>query len=354
MFDLNLSETAARKYSVARAILSAADGTSSFESELSQEISKGIGRPPRNVGALFVPTQLRPQASGLDTRTNAAGGYLRDGTSIELELALRTQSRCVELGAEYLSGLRGNVQFAIESATTSASWIPENPMADIAETDQSFVARTATPHTLQSTSSFSKQLLSQSSIQVENFVRLDLMKSHALALDAAAISGPGSQGAPVGLLRQANLPTVAIGTDGGPVLYSHLCSLEETIALANVDSPSIAFLTSPTQRRKLRTTYKNGAGSEPVWDDDATGLLGYRSAVSNAVPSNLSKGSGTNLSAVICGNFSYMTLTEFGVVELVVDKFRLKKQGLVEITSFSLVDCVIRQLSAFAIIADAA
>ena len=353
MFELSQSE--AHKYSVAKGILAAATGDSSFEIECSQDIAKALGRPPRSNGGFFCPTRLRPQAAGLDTRTNVAGAYTL-GMQVELVEALRTQIRCVQLGAQFLGGLRvGGVRFATESATTSASWVAENPGVDVSDFDASFIARTAVAHSLQGSTSFSKQLLAQNNVDIENFVRRSLMRSHAIAVDGAAIAGNGTLGAPVGLLHQADLPVVSIGTDGAAASYANLCSLEETIALANADSSAIAFLTTPTQRRKLRLVSKNGTGSEMAWDDEGPGPLGLRGAVSNAVPSNLAKGSGVNLSAIIAGDFALgMLITEFGFLELITDQFRLKRQGLIEVTSFEMIDVVFRHIPAFAVILDAA
>jgi hypothetical protein len=44
---------------------------------------------------------------------------------------------------------------------------------------------------------------------------------------------------------------------------------------------------------------------------------------------------------------------EWGALELVVDPFRLKKQGMIEITSFQMVDIAVRQAAAFAAMKDA-
>lgn len=355
MLNLGLKESDVANYSVARAILAADNPkrNAGFEAEVSADIAKKLGRPCQTANAVFIPTRLNPRASGLDTKTSAAGRFVVETEIRDLIEALRAQSRCVQLGAQLLDGLSANISFAVESTTGNASWVVENPGSDVGDSDTIFAQKTAVPHTLQSTTSFSRQLLNQNSVSIESFLRRSITKSHAVALDQAAINGTGTVGQPTGLLKQANLPTVSIGTDGGVATYAHLCSLEETVALANADFPEIAFLTTPTQRRKLRTVFQNGTGSAPAWNDEVPGPLGYRGAVSTAVPSNLTKGSGTNLSAIVAGNFSYMLLTEFGVLEIVVDPYALKRQGMIQITSFSLCDVMIQQLAAFAAITDA-
>ncbi len=349
-----LTEREAKDYSVGRAILASAGGERGFEGEVSDELGKAMGRPPRSSGGIFVPTRLmRPTAFGLDTKTGASGNWLVP-TVVELEEALRQTSRCIQLGSPLLTGLRANVEHACENATTAASWISyDNPGVDISDTDPSFTLKSATPHLLQCSTSYSKQLLVQNSVQIENFLRRSLAKSHAIALDSAAVNGSGLQGQPVGLLKQPNLGTVAIGSDGGPATYAKICELEELVALGNADFPTLAFWTNPTQRKKLRQVFKNGVGSEPAWSDEGPGPLGYQGVTSTAIPKDLSKGNGTNLSAIVAGNFQYLVFSGWGALEIISDPFKGKKQGMIEITSFGAYDCTVLQLGAFAAIIDA-
>ena len=352
--DVGLSTAEAAKYSVGRAILAAAGKEKDrLEYEVSAALSAKLGRPNRSGNAIFVPAELRPQAAGLDTTTNAGGKYTVATLVPSLIDALRQQMRCVQLGATFLPGLSSNLMFATELTTTAASWTQENSGSNVGDTDMSFGARGVTPHTLQSTTSLSRQLLAQNSVDLERKIRLDLMKSHAIAFDAAAINGSGSSNQPLGLLQAPNLPTVSIGASGGPATYASIVALEQTIADANADSPDLGFLTTPDQRAKLRQVYKGASGVLPVWGDEGPGPLGYRGAVSKAVPQNLAKGGGSNLSAIICGNFSYMLLAQFGAIEIVVDPFAGKKVGMVQITSFSMVYVQITQIAGYADIVDA-
>ena len=353
--DLGLSKAEAREYSVARAILCAAgQEKSGLEYEVSQALGTKLGRPGRGNNSIFLPSTLRPQQSGLETSVDSAGGYLVATKIPDLIMALRQQMRCVQLGATFISGLSSNVSFATETATTTAQWISEeNPGTDVTDTDMSFGSKGVRPHTLQSSTSLSRQLLTQNSVDLEKRIRMDLMKSHAIALDQAAIAGSGSSGQPTGLLQYVGVPTVSIGTSGGACTYSHICQMEETVAGANADFPSLGFLTTPVQRQKLRQVYKGASGVLPVWGDEGPGPLGYRGAVSNAIPSNLTKGAGSNLTAIICGNFSELIIAEFGSLEIIVDVFTGKKQGMIQVTSFGLVDVLIRQLAAFCVIVDA-
>ena len=50
-------------------------------------------------------------------------------------------------------------------------------------------------------------------------------------------------------------------------------------------------------------------------------IAGRRFEVSNNVPSNLTKGSGSNLSAVIYGNFADLLIRLYGTLEIIVDPY---------------------------------
>lgn len=355
-FDLGLSEREVAQYSVGRAIVAALDpqkNKGTLEFEVSRAISEILGRPPRGMG-LFVPTALRPQASGLDTKTGSAGNYLVEVQVPDLIDALRSQMRLVQLGAQLVPGLRFAIQFPVESSTTAASWVGENSATDVSQTDPTFAYCSASPHTLQATTSYSKQLLQQTAgnIGLEAWLRRDLTKSHAQAFDEAAIRGTGVEEELVGLLNNSGVNVVEIATNGGVPTYSTVCDLEASVANSNAPD-GIAWLSTPDIRKKLRQTFINGTGSEPVWDADS--IFGRPATVSTAVPSTLSKGTSVgSLSAIIAGVFSELLLLEFGVIEILVDPYALKKRGMIEVTSFSLCDVALPRPSAYAVCLDAA
>jgi len=355
--DLGLTPREARSYSFGRAILSACNPKeSTLEREVHNVIAARLGREIRGGAGIFIPTRLNPQASGLDTKTNAGGGYTVATDVHDYVDMLRQQMRVAQLGATVLTGLRFNVQIPTESTATSVSWIGgDNPGVDVAEVDPTFGSVLGAPRTTQSTTAASKQLLKQcaGNIDLETRLRKDIARSHAIAFDAAAINGSGASGQPTGLLQTTGISIVPLGQNGAVPTYSNICDLEAAPANANVDDNSIGFLSTPNIKKLLRRTFVNGVGSRAVWGDD--GLLGHTSLVSTNCPSNLSKGTANGtLSAIVSGVWSELLLCEFGVLEVLTDPWRLKKQGLVELTSFSMCDVVLPRPAAFAAIVDAA
>jgi|KBSSwiStaDraftv2_1062776.scaffolds.fasta_scaffold150937_2 HK97 family phage major capsid protein len=349
--DLSFTPKEIERYSVANAILGMVDGKDGFEKEVSDTLAAQIGRGPRGLRGIFVPTAVRPQASGLDTKLGSTGGFTTTQGVMDLVDVFRSQLRLTALGAQFLPGLKFNALFPTEDSGTTAFWVSENGLLDVTQTDPVFRASLATPHTLSVTTSVSKQLLVQASTSValESKLRQDIGRAHATALEAAAINGSGAQGEPVGLLKNSGINVVSIGTNGGAATYDTILALEETVASANAPD-SVGWLGTPKVRKQLRKVFVNGTGSAAIWQ--GSNIFEKPAQVSTAVPSTLIKGSGTNLHALIHGAFSEMLLCEFSALELLFDDRTKKKQGIVELTSISFVDVVIPRPSAFAAAVD--
>ncbi|MFM6052928.1 MAG: phage major capsid protein, partial [Sphaerospermopsis kisseleviana] len=152
-------------------------------------------------------------------------------------------------------------------------------------------------------------------------------------------------GQPTGILNQANVPTVALGTNGAAPTWASIVQMETELAQDNADVGSLGYLTNAKVRGKLKTTVKNPVGTDSDWiwengTDPVIGMLnGYMAGVSNQVPSNLTKGTGTNLSAIIFGNFADILIGEWGVLEILPNPYGSGyDSGSIEIRALQTVD----------------
>lgn len=361
----NLTQRERATYSICRAIRSLA-GDKEVDATLEREVSASIAKDTgRSTSGMFIPTRLNPsnpQMSGLDTKTNSAGKYTVATEIRDLIELLRNKARVMQLGATVLSGLQGNLQFPTQATAGTLVWTGENPGSDVTQADVTFGVRTMSPKTCQATTSFSRQLLSQSTLDVEALVRLDLATIHALGIDLAAINGSGSSNQPLGILGTSGIGSVLAGngTDGAVPTYATIVDLETSIADANADEDGMRWLTTPTMRGKLKKVGKldNTNAGIPLWDQwgNAPGigdLIGYQAFVSKQVPGNLVKGSKSACQGIIFGYWPSVVIGEWGVIELVVDPYTLKKQGMIEVTSFQMVDVMLRQPAQMAACKDA-
>ena len=337
-----------RNYSLQHLVANLAGyGDPGLEHEISSSIAHDLRTTPAH-GGVFVPFVM----SGLDTRTDGAGGFLvptRVSSSIVDQL--RQHAVCLRAGATLVTGLQSNFQLPTENAVLAANWIQENSGSDCSQSDPSFGVRMLYPHPMQATTAISRQLLRQSSADLSAWLAARIARGHALLLDAACLNGSGSSNQPLGILGTA-IGSVAIGGNGGPVAASNLIALESAVGTANGDVGSLAFVTNTLQRSKLRAVPEFAAGTLPLWRDGQ--MLSYPAFASNQIPSNLVKGTSSNCSAVVFGNWATLLIAEFsGVMELTIDEVTKVRQGEVELTSYAAYDAGLTTPLSMAAIQDA-
>ncbi|MDQ1610332.1 MAG: hypothetical protein QOG00_263 [Pyrinomonadaceae bacterium] len=346
---VDLSRTEQTRYSIARAIMGAADGNlEGLELEVHRELEKQLPANYKRAGGVLVFTR-----AGLDSATSTKGAETKFTEAGDFISMLRNKAKIFALGARLLAGLQGPVSFPKQTGAATAVWVGENSGSDVAESNMTLGSVSLAPKTLQASTSYSRQLLVQSVVDVESLVREDLALIHALAIDLAAINGSGSSNQPTGILQTSGIGAVAMGTNGGAPTYDAVVDLETAIIAANADTAQMGYLTTPGIRGKLKKTPELGnTAGMPVWRGDE--VNGYRAEATNQVPSTLTKGTASGIChAIIFGVFSELLVGEWGALELVVDPFRLKKQGMIEVTSFEMVDITLRYAAAFAAIKDA-
>jgi HK97 family phage major capsid protein len=169
----------------------------------------------------------------------------------------------------------------------------------------------------------------QSDPSVENLLRQDVLNTFARKIDEVAIEG-GSSNEPSGILASSTGNVVAIGTNGGAVTYSKIVDMIEAVEVDNaiLNDASVKFLGNPKVTANLRTISKQSSGVEGnfILGEDQR-ILGYDYLSSTLVPSDLSKGTGSNLSAMIFGDFSQLLLGFYSGVDVIVDPYTGSSAG---------------------------
>lgn len=327
-----------------------------IEAEMSQEGKKEAteaGVTPLGVALsarLFKPT--RRNQRDINVGTAASAGNLVETSINEFVPALRPTLFSERLGAKLVTGLVGNIDLVRKTGEMTASWAATENAAQ-AESQWTTDKVTLTPKRLAATIDISKQLLAQSSIDVQALSIEDMEAQIKIAVDAAFINGSGASGQPTGLLQDAGIQTLALGANGLAPTRAHLIDLEALIATVNAETDNMAMLTTPQARaffKKLATDVGSGLF---VWDRDNT-LLGYKAYATNQVPTNLVKGaSGAVCDAIILGDFSSGVIANWAGLDLVVDPYSRKKEAIVEVTINTWWDIARRYPKMFAAIKDA-
>jgi HK97 family phage major capsid protein len=349
MVGLNVAEK--RNYSLLRAINAAASNDwrkAGFERELSDEIAKRTGKDARG---FYVPNDIRWSQRDVTTSTGTGtskGGYLV-GTDHRGDLfidALREALVISSLGARMMTGLQGNVAIPKLTTRTAVAFVAEGSAPT--EGAPVFAQVTMSPKTVAGYVDLSRRLMIQSDPSVEAVLRDDITRQIAGKIDEVAIEGGGSN-EPTGILGTSGIGAVTIGTNGGAPTYATVVNLQREVAIDNALNGSLAYLTNSKVVSKLRQTAKQSSGVEGNFIlGETNNLLGYRVAETNLVPSDLTKGSGSALSAMIFGNFNDLMIGMFSGLDIVVDTSSLSTSGGTRIAFFQDVDVAVRNAQSFA------
>ncbi len=268
--------------------------------------------------------------------------FTEPGELIEL---LRNQTAAVILGSRVMTGLNGPVSFPKQTAANTAYWMAENDGTDVTLGNATLGSVPLTPKTLQASTAYSRQLVAQSTIDIEAFIRNDLAAQHALAWDRAVFHGLGNTNQPAGVYAASDVNSVAMG---GVPTFGKLIDMVTEVNKDNALGGSLAFVTTPGMAGKLaQTVVAASTDTRMIWGGSLTegNLCGYRAVSTNQVLATLGGGSEHGL---IFGNWAECLIGMWGAMELVVDPYALKKQGMVEITSFQLCDIAFRHGQSFA------
>jgi len=258
------------------------------------------------------------------------------------------------LGAQFLTGLQGN--FALPKMLTGTAPTKKAENAALDESSPTVGQITFSPKRVGGFVEYSKQLVMQENgYGIEGIIRNDLATRIALAMELGVINGGGTN-EPTGILGTAGIGSVAGGTNGLAPTLDHLIALETAVALLDADVGSMGYLTNVAVRGKLkRTPIEAGTSAERIWGSASNTMLnGYNVAVTNQVPSNLTKGSASGTcSAIIFGNFADLVVAQWGGIDIQVNPYIKDTEGLVRITADAYYDSGIRRAASFAAMKDA-
>lgn len=340
-----------REYSFARAIrskLGEGEKLDGFELEMHQEAVKEGREMGLKVEGIGIPQMI----------INPEKRTLLAGTETELIPTIKTgfidmlQARLVlqSLGVNFMTGLSGNFSMPRGTAGATAAWKAETGEAD--ESTQTFDEITMSPKKLTTYTKYSKQMLLQSVVAIENYVRNDLMMATALEVDRTGINGSGSSPEPRGILNTVGIGSVALGDNGEVPSYENIVALLKEVEIDNADMGSLGFLTNPQVKAKLMTSKVDAGSGLFIWGKGETSLIGYNTGITTQVPSTLTKGTGTGLSALVYGDFSSLIIGQWGGLDLIVDPYTLATYGYVRVVVHSFWDMAVKHAQSFSAIKD--
>jgi len=333
--EIGLSDQETRSFSWLRALnyLSnptdrAAREAAGFEIEASEAAAQKLGRASRGI---TIPQEVLSR--DLTVGTASAGGNLvatelLGGSFIDI---LRNSSALDQAGATVLTGLTGNVAIPRQSGAATAYWVAES--GSPTESNQTVDQVTMMPRTVAAYNDYSRRLLIQSSVDVENMIRRDLAAVLALKIDLAGLYGTGGSSEPLGLKN-----TTGIGTEdfaANTPTFAEVVALESDVAGANALLGSPVYLMNAAMRGALKTATKDSGSGQFIYMDNE--VNGYPGLVSNQVESN----------DLWFGNFADLLIGYFSGLDLMVDPYSNSTSGTVRVVAMQDVDMAVRHAASF-------
>jgi HK97 family phage major capsid protein len=199
---------------------------------------------------------------------------------------------------------------------------------------------------------YSRNIIMQSTPDVEMILRDDFAAQLARALDTAAINGSGD--APAGILGTTGVQDVAGGTNGLAPTWANILALVADVAGANALQGNLGFLTNSKVTAKCSTVLKSTTDTSSNFILEGPGdteLAGYPLVMSNLVPSNLTKGTASGIcSCMIFADWSQLIIGYWSAFDLLVNPYQAGsyEKGNVLIRGMLTADIAVRQPLAFA------
>jgi HK97 family phage major capsid protein len=337
---IGMPEKDFRRYSLLRAINLRVNNKplDGVEAEVNAEIAKRSGKEAQG---FYVPFEYayateRRDVSGLDT----SSGTGSVGTRIEpgyIEL-LRNKLVVAQAGARVMSGMQGKFALPRQSGGATAYWVGEGgaPSASNQTLDQV----PFTPKTVGAFTDLTRQFINQTSISAEALIRDDLTKVIALAIDAAALNGGGSN-QPSGILD-----TISETSTDSLSLFEASVLLEQTVESANALSGRLSYCMTPAVKGSMKITPKSSSAVAAgfVWSNNI--VNDYSAYSSMQVP--VTSVSGGENHPLIFGNFDDLVIAFWGNgVDILVDPYTHSSSGAVRIVALQDVDIQLRHEESF-------
>jgi HK97 family phage major capsid protein len=327
----------------------------SFEADVCQQVEQNCGQ---RAEGFWLPEEIAitmRNRNRLQTRDMTAEVFAAGGAAVATQVMVPTiellynRVACARLGATPMAGLQGNAVIPREDAPTTAQTVAE--IAPLASSQVTLGQIALSPKRVGASVTYGKQLVFQSTPDIENLIRNDVFRIVGIKHDYLLLNGQGANSEPLGIL---NTPGVSTLTFGGSATFANVVAFETQLGKFNADRQPMAYLTTPNVRGRWKTTAVALTGATTVssrslweagnWNDDTTdGIVNsYRAAATNQVPGD----------QVIFGSWADLIYATWNGFDVVVDYVTQAKTAEIVLTVNTWLDCGLRHPQSFCVSQD--
>lgn len=235
---------------------------------------------------------------------------------------LRANLVMVEAGANYMTGLVGNVSIPVYNGS-NVGWAGEIEAATNGA--GTFTEVMLEPKRITAYIDVSKQFLLQDSVSAEAMLRADIVRAISNKLEATILGDAvGNSKQPAGLFNGA--------TALDDTSYASMVEMIQTLEEANV-SGDIKYIVSPSIKASLKTTAMDaGSGRFVMEGNEIDGVP--------VLSTSACKG-------IVVGNFADYVIGQWGSIDLTVDPYSQATNGKVRLVVNAYFDAKPRRAEAF-------
>lgn len=297
-------------------------GLSGAELEYNQEAEKRSGRKAQ--GAFIPFDALETRANTTTTASELVPTIQRPQDYIG---ALRASNIVRQMGVRTLTGLSGDVVIPKYGTGLSLGWVGEGEA--VPESEMGFDAITLKPKHTGGKTEMSRQLIQQSSPDIESLVREDLSYLVAQNIDKAIIAGTGVKD-PLGILNTLGVLTGAI-----PDTWQEVLALIQLIEDQNITN--LKWLGTSATKTTLAGIEKSTGTGQYLYSGGQVGELPFN--VSANMPAN----------KLILGDFSQVLLGVWSEIDILVNPYAepAYSRGGVQVRAMATCDVAVRHPKAF-------
>lgn len=240
------------------------------------------------------------------------------------------------LGATVLTGLVGKVP-VVSSTAIAAEWATEGK--EVAVKKVNWAKQMLTPKRNVTRVAVTKDLLHQTSYDVEAYLMRLMQTAHNELVEAGVIAG--AVDGPTGILKTTGVKVIDAA---GPITWKHIVDLETAVNENNASKGRLGYLTNAKVWGAMKTTPKTEGQDRFIMEETAGNRInGYPADWTNIVPS-------ADGSSMIFGNWEDLFIGEWGGFDLVVDPFTQAGSAQTVITINAWNDALVAEPKSFAVL----